>query len=1429
MVITRIAKKILITVCCFILGMLLVIGTINYDQKMVFAQESNQLFSGAYSENSIIVVLDEDISEINKIHKKEFFEGIELESIVDLTWRENNTKSKNKDFRQILQLNLKEQNQVALSEIIGKISNIKGVKSVEHNYMVELDVVPNDSNFEDLWGLYGENGIDAVEAWGITIGHSDITVGIIDTGIANHPDLIANLKVGYDFYNDNTITSDDTNSHGTHVAGTIGAVGNNYTGIAGINWNVTLVALQAANAENTFYTSDVVDAIEWAEDQWGTNDQIDIINYSVSGFGVNESVLEAVRDFSGLFVWSAGNNETDIDEIIREDGFYDLSNLISVGAIKENGERANVNDWGYNKNGEPQGSNYSSSGENVNIYAPGHRIYSTVLNNNYANKSGTSMAAPHVSGVAALVLSINPNLNAQQVKNIILDSADNSIITLPDGTKQSVKTLNAFKAVGCIAFEMNSEGNCITGFNFNPTNSNIEIPSIINGVTITSIGANAFANQTQVTSITLPSTITNIEANAFSGCTNLTSINIPANVTSIGAGAFAGCSSLTNITIPAGVTSIGEGAFAGCSNLNISVSTSNPNYSAQGNILYNKAKTKIIGSGDISANITIPNTVTEVGVSAFSGNTNLQRVDIYGMPVIDDFAFYDCANLNEVYFYSYTVPEIGISSFSSNTFTLYVPHSKQSAYGTEFVGYTNTISSMPIVVTFMIDGETYQTLNTYYGANIIGLTNPYKEGYTFNYWEDDNSNTYQNGGVWDSTGNLTVEADWTARQSYINFSGYGTTGLTSKLVTYDQSIGTLPMPNSTGPVFIGWKDEYNVYYTADTIWQRTSNLTLIADYDGMEEGNSVLYTVILSKEGGNGGSDSVKAEYSAAMPNATKPTRTGYTFQGYYTGQNGTGEKYYNADMTSARNWDIPSDKTLYADWEGLPFTVTLKADNSMSAETIAVIDVKYGDPIPTNGLVKPTKTGYSFKGFYDDEYKQYIQPNLSGDVWDKLTDAILYAEWEQIEYTLTLDFGYGGIYETTAVKYNEIISFDSYGDQCVPNRTGYDFKGFYTGQNGTGKKYFEYDIIPEYLDYVYILENANNQKWVTAGNGTLYAYWTLIEGNYTYEISISNADEPLKSSSIYLKHGTNVTITAPTIDGYTFEKMWINGTYYTSSSVQFNNVQLKRNLGYGIDGIADSKPFYIWYLTYGSETNNGGLFMVYKKNECVAEGTLITLADGTRVPVESLTGNERLLVWNLHTGRFDTAPILFIDHDSAQIYKIINLYFSDGTHLKVISEHAFWDFDLNQYVFLRADAAKYIGHWFNKQTTDAMGNMVWTRVQLTSVTITEEYTTAWSPVTYGHLCIYVNGMLSMPGATSGLINIFEVDGETMQINQEQYLADIATYGLFTYEEFAELYPIPEEMFNAVNGQYLKVSIGKGLIDYKTLGNLIENYSYFFE
>lgn len=116
--------------------------------------------------------------------------------------------------------------------------------------------------------------------------------------------------------------------------------------------------------------------------------------------------------------------------------------------------------------------------------------------------------------------------------------------------------------------------------------------------------------------------------------------------------------------------------------------------------------------------------------------------------------------------------------------------------------------------------------------------------------------------------------------------------------------------------------------------------------------------------------------------------------------------------------------------------------------------------------------------------------------------------------------------------------------------------------------------------------------------------------------------------------------------------------------------------------------------------------------------------------------------------------------------------------------------------------------------------------MQLIDVKIKTETVASYSPVTYGHLCYYVNGMLSMPGATEGLINIFEVDSNTMKFNGEAMAADIAKYGLLKYEEVADI--MTEEVFNAFNGQYLAVSIGKGLITWDEVIDLLASYSIFF-
>ena len=476
---------------------------------------------------------------------------------------------------------------------------------------------------------------------------------------------------------------------------------------------------------------------------------------------------------------------------------------------------------------------------------------------------------------------------------------------------------------------------------------------------------------------------------------------------------------------------------------------------------------------------------------------------------------------------------------------------------------------------------------------------------------------------------------------------------------------------------------------------------------------------------------------------------------------------------------------------------------------------------MPTSGLMAPTKLGYTFDGYYDSNNKQYyIGPNMSSDVeWDKLANTTLYAKWIRTEYTITLVL-YDGMTTETTVYYGDKVVAD-----YAPYRSHYEFKGYYSQPNGGGTCYV-LGVVTELSNGIFHMEpESTSATWNQYSDGVLYSHWELLKADYSITV-VSIGNGYLDSRTVSITSGQSMTLSANTPSGYTFDSWMINNTTYTTENVTYT-FELHRS--YVTGEITIFNPNFTGSATY----SDGYISLYFQKNpeedKCVAAGTLITLADGRQVPVETLTGNEMLLVWNLHTGSFDIAPILFIDHDAAAMYKIINLQFSDGTIVKVIDEHAFWDFNLNKYVFLREDAAQYVGHWFNKQTIDANGNMIWTSVQLMNVTITEEYTTAWSPVTYGHLCIYVNGMLSMPGATEGLINIFEVDGDTMRIDQEQYLEDIATYGLFTYEEFAEIYSIPETIFEAFGGEYLKVSLGKGLIDYETLGELIERYSEFFE
>ena len=224
-------------------------------------------------------------------------------------------------------------------------------------------------------------------------------------------------------------------------------------------------------------------------------------------------------------------------------------------------------------------------------------------------------------------------------------------------------------------------------------------------------------------------------------------------------------------------------------------------------------------------------------------------------------------------------------------------------------------------------------------------------------------------------------------------------------------------------------------------------------------------------------------------------------------------------------------------------------------------------------------------------------------------------------------------------------------------------------------------------------------------------------------------------------------------------------------------------------------------------------------KPSCFAAGTLITLADGTQKPIEELQQDDLVLAFDHETGALTAVPLLYYCDDGVDHYRVMNLEFSDGRTTRIIYEHGLFDLTLNRYVYIREDTlASYIGHEF--AVSDGAGGH--TAATLTNAYVTQEQTGCYSITSLYHLNYYIDGLLSIPGAIEGLFNYFEY-GENLVYDQEKMQADIETYGLYTYENFADYATL--EMFETiVPAAYLKVSVGKGLVTFEELLTMFQTF-----
>jgi subtilisin family serine protease len=354
------------------------------------------------------------------------------------------------------------------AQAIRKLERDPRVRYAEPNFVLRAADLPNDPFMPQLWGLDNtgqtvnwtagtpDADIDAREAWSVSTGSPDVTVAVIDTGVdVSHPDLAANVWVnegencagcrtngldddgngyvddwrGWDFANGDSNPTDD-NGHGTHVAGTIAAAGNNGLGVAGVTWSSRIMPLKFLGADGSGTTADAISAILYARAKG-----VPILNNSWGGGEFSQALLDAIgqADASGeLFVAAAGNDFTNTDVEPFYPSSYDVPNILSVEAIDQFDRKA----WF---------SNYGA--RTVDLGAPGTNIYSTWRGGTYRFADGTSMATPEVSGSAALAKAVFPGASGVGLKALLLRNVDP--VAALSGTTRTGGRLNVDHAVRC--------------------------------------------------------------------------------------------------------------------------------------------------------------------------------------------------------------------------------------------------------------------------------------------------------------------------------------------------------------------------------------------------------------------------------------------------------------------------------------------------------------------------------------------------------------------------------------------------------------------------------------------------------------------------------------------------------------------------------------------------------------------------------------------------------------------------------------------------------------------------------------------------------------------------------------------------------------------------------------------------------------------
>jgi len=762
---------------------------------------------------------------------------------------------------------------------------------------------------------------------------------------------------------------------------------------------------------------------------------------------------------------------------------------------------------------------------------------------------------------------------------------------------------------------------------------------------------------------------------------------------------------------------------------------------------------------------------------------------------------------------------IGVEFENGSTYAM----GTESEYTLYAVWFKNTYR-----ITYELGGGTNNTENpqTYTVTNEIVLVSPTRNGYEFAGWANVENEMLENNTISKGTvGDIVLYAKWSPKKFTVSYhaNADGSTGSMASREAYvgeKFNLAQVTFTNGTKK-FVGWstmKDGSPEYSNMDLYTMGAGNVTLYAVWTDTE------FTIQWVLNGGPNHPSNPKG-YNLDMVrfDLLDPERTGYTFGGWYTDSNFQ-TRITEIVCANQKNY------VLYAKWTANQYIVDL----GEYGQLLVTYDGMYAN-LPT-----PSKTGFTFLNWYYND--DTIITNTT-----KVTVAsnhTLKPKWQVNTYTVS--FNANGGTGDTSVKRVEFGT--SYGTLPSVGRTGYNFTGWYYNNSRI---------------------DANTIMTV-AGNHTLVAGWEAKYCGITLDPdggSVSTTYYKVEYSDGYDKPYATLGLPTPTKTGHTFNG-WHdgNGNWYSAGTTitSFKDYSLKASWtlikctvyittggdgGHVKDGngntvvsgtqypygtVVTFKAYYNgdvdrgWRIDDVLQTNYEETTVtitkdlniyVYSTHNCIASGTMVTLADGTQKKVEDLEGDDMLLVFNHETGAYEVAPIMFIENDGWREYTLINLEFSDGTKTRIIYEHALFDLTLNKYVYFNdTNYAQFIGHEF--VIVDEQMNR--TTVTLEKSYKTREYSGCYSLITAYHSNYFIDGLLSIPGGMDGLFNFFEYDKD-LAYDSEKMEQDIEKYGLYTYEDFAEYVPyeVFEYMFPA---KYYKIAVGKGLITFDEIIGLIEFY-----